>query len=257
MYASHLGSVIFAVNTYAMKIIYTLLALFLSVTVNAQFVELSGPVDTMIVNIADPAETAHLYWNVVNVSGATKMVGCSREMILAVPGTEHQFCWDIICYPYSNISESTPVSDFVTISNGDSVQFAASYRHFGIAGMSVVKHCWYTTSGDSLCFETRYCSDATCSVMASSDELATSQAMFRVTPNPIASTGMLYLPKPASNGSRLELHNSMGQCVRIFSVPTGSSIMMFGVDDLPQGTYVLSQINPNGERSSQRIVVSH
>ena len=136
-----------------MKILFTLFVLFLSVTLNAQFVELAGPVDTMIVNIADPAETAHLYWNVVNVSGATKMVGCSREMIVAVPGTEHQFCWDITCYPYSNINESTPVSDFVTVSDGDSVLFAASYRHFGIAGMSVVKHCWFTTSGDSLCLK--------------------------------------------------------------------------------------------------------
>ena len=239
-----------------MKTIFTLFVVALSIVANAQFVDLAGPEDNLVVNINDPAETAHLYWKVVNVSGSTKMVGCSREMIVAVPNTEHQFCWDITCYPYSNEDEATPTSDFVTMSNGESVLFAASYRHFGVPGMSVVKHCWFTTSGDSVCFETRYCSDATCSVMASQDEVSTSKDMFRVTPNPIASTGMLYLPTPSANGSKLEIHSFTGQLARTFNVPSGSRIMMFGVDDLPQGTYLLSLVKSDGERSSQRVVVS-
>jgi len=255
MYARHLGSVIFASNTYAMKIIFTLAVLFLSVIVNAQFVELAGPVDTVIVNIADPAETAHLYWNVVNVSGSTRMVGCSREMIVAVPGTEHQFCWDIICYPYSNINEATPVSDFVTVSDGDSVLFAASYRHFGIAGMSVVKHCWFTTSGDSLCFETRYCSDSSCSVMASQNELEGGGEKFRVSPNPIASTAMVYIPPYTANGSRIELRSVIGQMVKSVAISSGSGIAVIGLDDIAEGTYLMSLVNPNGEMSSQRIVI--
>lgn len=238
-----------------MRIFFTAFAISLTIVSRAQFVALDTPVDTQLVNISDPAETAHLYWNVVNVSGSTKMVGCRREMIVAVPGTEHQFCWDVICYPYSNESEETPIADFVTIGNGDTVLFAASYRHFGVPGMSVVKHCWFTTSGDSMCFETRYCSDPTCSVMASQSELLDENSSFKVSPNPVAETAMIYLPKTVTDGSAIEIYNSTGQRVKSLRVNSGTGLMFFGVEDLSQGTYLLSLVNPNGMRSSQRIVV--
>lgn len=240
-----------------MKTFFTLIMFVLLIETQAQFVDLAGPVDTMLVNINDPAETAHLYWNVVNVSGSTKLIGCSREMILAIPGTEHQFCWDITCYPYSNTDLATPIADFVQVANGDSVLFAASYRHFGIAGMSVVKHCWFTTAGDSLCFETRYCSDATCSVMAATTEVSSEREIFRVSPNPISATAMIYLPKVSVSGSRLELYNSTGQLIKSAGIPSGSRMVMLGVEEFPEGSYFLSLVNAMGTRSSQRIMVSH
>ena len=183
------------------------------------------------------------------------MVGCRREMLVAVPGTEHQFCWDEICYPYSNESVQTPTNDFIEILNNDTIAFNASYRHFGIPGMSVVKHCWFTPIGHTLCFETRYCSDATCSVMASQSELLNENSSFKVSPNPVAETAMIYLPKTVADGSAIEIHNATGQRVKSLRVNSGTGLLFFGVEDLSQGTYLLSLVNPKGQRSSQRIVV--
>ncbi|MBR3412352.1 MAG: T9SS type A sorting domain-containing protein, partial [Bacteroidales bacterium] len=83
---------------------------------------------------------------------------------------------------------------------------------------------------------------------------ATGESAFSLSPNPTEGNVTITLPAPASNDTKLTLHDVAGHEVMTIGIPAGQGVTSFSLRHLPAGAYYAT-LHQDGKLSTQKLVL--
>jgi len=221
-----------AMNKIRLKSLYFILAVLSVGTISAQPTIVS-PSDTIYAALdtlsLDGEVSTH--WDVVNETGSTLTLMCSRNLVdvvspfnypyvydseaqEAAEGSYEKFCWGPLCYNFGTDASSTNSSMLVDIAPGETdTTFIAYFYAHDVVGTSTLEYCFHPVDNQ----DAGSCKSITYVVTAVStieDELSSEVMFSAVYPNPLNGDGFVnYEIKPGDVGT-VVFTDLIGQEVR-------------------------------------------
>jgi hypothetical protein len=248
----------FCVNKFRMKKIYIVLSLLLfSFISQAQFVDLHNEVNSMVGDLTNTTEELSAHWDIINITGSTKNIRCRREIVQTVPSAQHQYCWGELCGPWTSSTNVNTSSQIVTLGSGDTTTtFFCKYKHFGNAGESIVRFCWYDNNNNALelCHEITFCAGASCPVGIIENEAA---ASFEIIGNPVNSISALkYQFQNQPSQASVQIFSATGVLVEERPINSIQGFVVMDAENFANGVYLCRLVNGGRVAGTQRMVVS-
>lgn len=241
------------------KLSLFLFALVLSARLFCQdsFLEISEAVDT--VYLTPQTSEVHLVWPVVNVSDTTYSISCRLEMIQSLAGSFHQFCWDTL-YCSAFVNETTDMDGVLTMEPGDTGEFSAKYRPNNMAGLSIVKYCWYDEfNGQSkYCRTIVFCSTEECSqISIGTSELSAMPTTLSLFPNPAKDEIKLDLSNMTKGNIKLNVLDPNLNTIYSSSYRNFEGVISIPCMDWSSGVYFIFIEDNRGNLKMSRVTVIH
>jgi len=244
-----------------MKKIYFVLTLLLcSIAGRTQldpFVQLHDEVSSLVGDITNTSEVMEAHWDVINISGSSKNIGCRREILQTVPSAQHQYCWGFLCGPWTSSTATNTSSEVVSLANGDSTDtFFCKYKHLGNAGESIVRFCWFdmNNAAEELCHDITFCAGASCPVGVYENEVT---ASFEIIGNPVNSISALkYKFQNQPSQASVQIFSATGVLVEERPINSIQGFVMMDAENFANGVYLCRLVNSGRVVGTQRMVVS-
>ena len=209
-----------AMNTTQLKSLYFIVALLFFGTISAQPTIVS-PSDTIYAALDTLSLDGEVltHWDVVNETGSTLTLMCSRNLVdtvspfnypyvydseaqEAAEGSYEKFCWGPLCYNFGTDASSTNSSMLVDIAPGETdTTFIAYFYAHDVVGTSTIEYCFHPVDNQDAgsCKSITYVVTA---VSAIEDEVSGEVVFSAVYPNPLNGDGFVnYEIKPGDVGT--------------------------------------------------------
>jgi Secretion system C-terminal sorting domain len=241
------------------KIVLFLSSLFTLTMVQAQVVDLSGESNVLYGTSANTSEELDLGWEVICNAATSTDIKCSATVIQMVTGAKYQYCWGAACSPWISANNSLP--EIVTMAAQESnSSFHIKYRHYGYAGQSIVRFCWYdaNNTADIFCYDVNFCVDAEGGCVVDVQEVVTSASIAQISPNPaneMASIAFSFSTKPSD--AQLVVYNMVGEMVASYPINQRQGQIRIQARDLNSGIYFCSLVHEGKKLETKRLVVNH
>jgi hypothetical protein len=192
------------------------LALVLIINVlQAQIVVLEGENNLLYGTSTNTSEELGLGWDVICNTLQTTDIKCSATVVQLVAGAKYQYCWGDACSPWVSANNTLP--DPVTMDSQESnSSFHVKYRHYGNAGQSIVRFCWFDANNPSeiFCYDINFCVDAEGGCIVSVKENVSEAAISSISPNPANDVAVInyeFNAKPTN--AVLSVYNMIGELI--------------------------------------------
>ncbi len=199
----------------------------------------------------DVNTTLVAYVFVTNNSGATITVGCKKEHISVIAGTENTLCWGN-CF-----DTSTYVSPIqIPIAGGatNNMDFIGDYKAHGIVGKSTIKYTFYDFANptDEVSVNVEY-SGITIGIDELLDEVDFSDAY----PNPATNRVTFEYSLPVGvNEARIIIRDILGNTVKKSLISDKEGKLIVNTENLTNGMYFYSVIVNEKMISSRKLIIN-
>ncbi len=240
------------------SILFSAFALLFSF-VNAQIVVLEGENNVLYGTSSNASEELDLGWDVVCNAPQSTDMKCSATVLQLVAGAKYQYCWGDACSPW--ISANNALPDPVTMATQETnSSFHVKYRHYGNAGQTVIRFCWYDANNpaDILCYDVNFCVDVEGGCVISVKETAMEAAIAQISPNPandIAVIGYEFNARPSN--AVLSIYNMVGELVDSYTISQRVGQLRINTKALESGIYFCTLTHEGKKFETKRLVVHH
>ncbi|MEN9639741.1 MAG: hypothetical protein RLZZ262_1610 [Bacteroidota bacterium] len=251
---------IFVLNINGMKksILFIAFAALCS-CLNAQIVVLEGENNVLYGTSSNASEQLEDGWDVVCNASQSTDIKCSATVLQLATGAKFQYCWGVACSPW--ISANNTLPDPVTMASQETNStFHIKYRHYGNAGQSVVRFCWYdaNNAAEILCYDVNFCVDVEGGCVISVKENVVEAAISQISPNPandVATVGYEFSTRPTN--AVLSIYNMVGELVDSYAVTQRVGQMRINTRQLQGGIYFVTLTEEGKKFETKRLVVTH
>lgn len=240
------------------SILFILLA-GLSSLINAQVVVLEGELNALYGTASNTSEQLEAGWDVICNAAQATDIKCSATVLQLAAGAKFQYCWGDACSPW--ISANNTLPDPVTMAAQETNStFHIKYRHYGNAGQSVVRFCWYdaNNAAEILCYDVNFCVDVEGGCVISVDEKIVEAAISQISPNPandVAVIGYEFNARPSN--AILSIYNMVGELVDTYTVTQRVGQVRVNTRPLESGIYFCTLAQDGKKFETKRLVVHH
>ncbi len=232
-----------------MRKIYTLIAaLTASLTIQAQSLTYTGLTANVYGSISDSIIQSSVY--IINSSQNTLDVSLNAYDVSIVPGTEHSFCWGILCYGVGTMSSAIPA----TINAGDTESsFKGDYLAHGNVGTSTVAYTFFDSndSSDSLQLTINYRITP-----VGFNELKSVNTISAPSPNPAKNITSFNYNLKSGNNAEIKVVNLLGKTVKQFNLNTASGNVILSTADMRSGDYLVTLSVEGKSVAVQKLIVN-
>jgi hypothetical protein len=225
----------------------------------AQIVDLDGEINLLVGSSQILDEQLYGHWDVICNADDNTDIRVQASVIQMVSGAKYQYCWGQICSPW--IDSNNALNETVTMEPNDTNStFYVKYRHYGNAGQSIVRFCWYdaNNTSDTFCYDVNFCVDAEGGCVVNVQEVVTSATIAQISPNPandVASIAYSFSTKPTD--AQLIVYNMIGEMVASYSINQRQGQIRIQARDLNSGIYFCSLMHEGKKLETKRLVVNH
>jgi hypothetical protein len=196
-----------------------------------------------------------IQWSVTNTSDNWLSLRVERYEVDAVDGADGNFCWGLLCIPWT-AGDYTTASEIVDIApGGTDNSFRASYRPQGNAGASTYQYCFIEIASPDIqpiCHTVTFSVDGSVSI----DESEFAKASITLAPNPVSNLGRLnYSFDNVPTNGKITFYNMTGAKVKEVGIYQKNGLVYFDNTDFAPGVYVCNLENDGVIQESIRMVV--
>ena len=192
----------------------------------------------------------HSYVYVINNSQNTIDASLNAYDVYKVPGTEHNFCWGILCYGVGVMSSAIPATINAGATEGS---FRGDYLGHGYVGTTTVAYTVFDGNNplDSVQFAINYHITP-----VGVKEVNKANSISAPSPNPARSITAFNYNVKSGNKAEVKVVNMLGKTVKSFSVSTSTGNIVLSTADLPSGVYFISLFVEGKNSAVQKLVVN-
>lgn len=220
--------------------------------------------ETIVVSDVPSAPDMEIDLFVVNTSGSTLTMTCTRTEVDGLSGTQNSTCWQVC--PETLNTGAKPVytvnisgtSLEETANDGDTItSFAGHYYPQGLDGCSLFKYEWTDATSGIVYGEVYvrfvHMTSGTCT--ASVNDHA--NVDFNVYPNPVDQDMQIKLSDSYNNDINVKIVDILGKVVSSVKVPAGSIYTSISTTELVEGIYFVNFSANDKVLLTKKIVVRH
>lgn len=190
---------------------------------------------------------------VINDSSAAQNLKVTRYDSSVVTGSQNYFCW-ALCYSPSALPNFTgPTPEPVGAGDTDRT-YTADYECHGKPGTSILKYTFFNTANANI---KEWIIFKFVIVPAGVNEIVNNLHISAPYPNPANDMVSFNYNINGAQQPRLELYNTLGQCVKTFELTSSAGKLNVNVNNIPAGIYICKLTANNGSQPVfQRLVIS-
>jgi hypothetical protein len=241
------------------KLVFLLSVLFTAASSQAQIVNLSGENNVLYGTSTVTDEELDLGWDVICNASAATDIKCNATVIQMVAGAKFQYCWGLACSPWISANNNLP--EIVTMAPQESnSSFHIKYRHYGNAGQSIVRFCWFDANNpsDVFCYDMNFCVDAAGGCVVSVQEVTMEASIAQISPNPANDmTSIAFQFNARPNNAQLSIYNMVGKLVDTYSINQRSGQVRVNTSEMESGIYFCTLTYGGKKYETKRLVINH